>query len=465
MLTLDRWREFTITPKTLTFPHLELIGPDHSPSIAVGSGEVRMDTLNEFRFELRGMPADIPYALAEMRRHHEDPYAPFSRPRLIGTDGTGVKWNGGYTIPTVTAQNPIWTFTGVLESLSTEDQTASVARDSGTELIFPLRVGDRMALHLARYVREVEPTNETSVRRHHELTLLGSKIRFSFEPLGTLSVTATWSSDFSAPYCENWLSEPLRILFGQLIFPRLVVRNFGGGRAAVSVRRSPPVITNAHWVALWQLADEHNQDDAFWSIYSSLLEFVALARGKQGEPNLEANKITRLYEECIQAAGSTRWVWALTFASANEALVRILGSLQGAGESEEASAAVLSAWTKGSDELSRHIEGWAGDDGLKRRAIGALIPRPKGTAKTLRELRAVGVIQARHLSAWNDLRHAVMHGGLISAYSTKEEDEKLLLLADMLRALTRELLRRRSNVPVAVPMNREQTRRPSTFRR
>jgi hypothetical protein len=58
----------------------------------------------------------------------------------------------------------------------------------------------------------------------------------------------------------------------------------------------------------------------FWSTYTALLVHVALARDQLGNPNFEANKITRLYEECIQAASSTRWVWALTFASANEAL-------------------------------------------------------------------------------------------------------------------------------------------------
>jgi hypothetical protein len=444
MLTLDRWREFTVTPQTLAFPHLELIGLDHSPPIVVGSGEVRMDTLNDFRFELRGTPANIPYALAEMQRHHKDPYDPFARPRLVGTDKAGIKWDGGYTIPTVTTQKPTWTFTGALESLATDDQTALVARECETELIFPLRVGDRMTLHLARYVREVGSADKPPVTRQHELTALGSNIRLSFEPDGTLLVTATRSPDFYAPYCENWLSEPLRILFGQLIFPRLIARNFGDGRAMVSVRRCPSIIPNAHWVALWQLEDERDQDEAFWSTYASLLSHVALARNKQGNPNFEANKITRLYEECIQAARSTRWVWALTFASANEALAQILGSLQGR-ESEEVSTAISSDWKKGSEELSRHIEIWDGDEGLKRRAIGALLPPPKGTTKTLRELRALGVIKAKHFSAWNDIRHVVMHGHLVSPYSTKEEDKKLLLLAEMLRALTREILKREYN--------------------
>jgi hypothetical protein len=446
MLTLDRWREFAVTPKTLVFPRLELIGLDHSPPIVVGSGEVNMNSPNEFEFVLRGTPADAHYAFAELRRYQVEPYALHNRPRLIGIDATGINWAGGYTIPVVSTQDPVWTFTGTLEVLSTDDRTSSVAREPGTELILPLRVGDPMALHLARYVRGIQSATDPVHRRQHELTVLGSKIRFSSEPDSTLLITSTWSREFRAPYCENWLSEPLRILFGQLIFPCLVARNFGDGRAAVSVRRCPPVITPAHWTALWQMEDEQYPDEVFWSTYASLLTHVAQARNKQGNPNFEANKITRLYEECIQAALSTRWVWVLTFASANEALAKMLDHQKGTSELEKAAAAVTADWEVARVDLTRHIEAWRGDEGLRRRAIGALLPPPKGTAKVLRELQVLGVINAKQFSAWTSIRHAVMHGSLVSPYSTKEEDEKLLSLAQMFHALTREIIRQQGAV-------------------
>ena len=40
MLTLSRWRDFATTPKTMIFPHLELIGYDHAPPVVVGSREM-----------------------------------------------------------------------------------------------------------------------------------------------------------------------------------------------------------------------------------------------------------------------------------------------------------------------------------------------------------------------------------------------------------------------------------------
>jgi hypothetical protein len=52
------------------------------------------------------------------------------------------------------------------------------------------------------------------------------------------------------------------------------------------------------------------------------------------------------------------------------------------------------------------------------------------------------VISKTQVVAWNDIRNAVMNGSLLSPYSNEEEDRKLLQLAAMMHALTRELLHR-----------------------
>ena len=361
MATLDRWRAFLATPKALTFPRLELLGRDHAPPIVVGAGEVRMVSPNDFAFTLTGTPADIPYALAEINRQRENPYDGLARFRLEGVDADGVKWSGGYTVPRVDAVRPAFTFTGEIESLVTDDQSPTTSQESSTELIFLLRIGDPMSLAMARFVGSDQGGRE--LLNENALNVLGSRIRFTFEAsAGALAITASHSPNLLPTYTENWLGEPLRIMFGQLIYPRLVARNFGNGRASVWVRRSPSLIPGAHWAALWA-GDELAQDSSdFWSRYAHLLSLIARARGKDGHPNFEPHKITRLYEECIQAARGSRWVWALTFASSIEGLVKMLIKKKaGPAPAEDESTAVQA---KAIEALVKHINLWPGEDRL-----------------------------------------------------------------------------------------------------
>ncbi|MGA8498336.1 MAG: hypothetical protein WB764_22810 [Xanthobacteraceae bacterium] len=430
-----------ITPKTLVFPRMELKGYDHAPPIVVGTGEVHMNSMGEFAYSLTGTPADIPYAFREMNRQRENPYDGLAMFRLVGDDLAGIKWAGGYTNPRPDVRGTQWTFTGTFESLTADDSGDSVSKDVGVELLFPLRVGDPMSFHLARYVRSDLAIG--APRFEYETEILGSKIRFVYErDNSTLLVTASLSEQLSPPFAENWLSEPLRILFGQLIFPRLVARNLGKGRAWVSVRRSPDLVSGAGWTALWGGKNSNSQDNcAFWSSYAALLRYIALDRAKSGTPNFEANKITRLYEECIQAARGSRWVWALTFASSIEGLTSSL--IQHAPKPSAEETAAYLAEVDQVEKFIKYIQGVPGEDRHKKIAAGALRRSVSMTTiRALRRMKAAGIITEEQLSAWEAMRHAVMHGSLVSPYSTKEEDEKLLALAEMMHALTRELLRR-----------------------
>ena len=187
----------------------------------------------DFAFTLNGTPADIDYASAEIRRQRENPYDGLAQFRLAGVDSEDVEWAGGYTSPVIGAGRAVWRFTGEINSLNTVDQSATVSRQASTELIFLLRAGDPMTLAVNRFACTDQPGGET--RREHLREILGSNIRFAYEDsTGTLLITASHSPDLPATLAENWLSEPLRIIFGQLIYPRLVARNFGNGRASVS---------------------------------------------------------------------------------------------------------------------------------------------------------------------------------------------------------------------------------------
>jgi hypothetical protein len=442
MATLDRWRGFLDTPKTIQFKRLELIGWDHEPSVVVGIGEVRMTSPRDFEFILTGTPSDIGYALTTINRAEKEPYNPLARCRLLGTDHDDVDWNGGWTIPRMEIGETTWTFTGEIDSLVTVDTSSTVSPQASAELIFSASPGYLMALALGRFARTEQPAG--GYRKEHELELLGSNIRFTYDPTThILSVTASHSTDLPHPFAENWLGEPFRILFGQLIFPRLVARNMGNGRAHVWVRPSPGLIPAARWAALWEPSDLRDKEP-FWSCYSNILSLVARARDDDGQPNFEAHKLTRLYQEIIQAARGSRWVWALTFASSIEALVTMISEQsKSTTELTQEEIETKNAETEAIEKLVKHISLGPGEARLKQIAANAVYRDAKiTTIKTLRKLKADGVVTGKQLSSWEAIRNPVMHGSLVSPYSSEEEDERLIELAAMMHTLTREVLRR-----------------------
>jgi hypothetical protein len=451
MATLDRWRGFLDAPKAVQFKRLELIGWDHEPSVVVGTGEVRMTSLADFEFTLTGTPTDIGYALTTINRAEGEPYNPLARCRLLGTDQDDVDWNGGWTIPRVEIGDTTWTFTGEIDSLVTMDRSSTVSPQASTELIFSTSPGHLMALALGRFARTEQPSG--GYRNEHELELLGSNIRFTYDSARRiLSVTASHSADLPHPFAENWLGEPFRLLFGQLIFPRLVARNMDNGRAHVWVRPSPGLIPAARWAALWEPSDLRDKE-AFWSCYGNILSLIARARDDDGQPNFEAHKVTRLYQEIIQAARGSRWVWALTFSSSIEALAKLISEeSKSTTEPTKEELESKKAETEAMEALVKHIYLGPGEARLKQIAVNAVRRDAQiTTIKALRRLKADGVITGKQLSSWEAIRHAVMHGSLVSPYSTEEEDARLLELAAMMHALTREVLRRSAIGPAEQP--------------
>ena len=62
------------------------------------------------------------------------------------------------------------------------------------------------------------------------------------------------------------------------------------------------------------------------------------------------------------------------------------------------------------------------------------------TAVAMRTLVADASITRNQVKAWQKVRHAVMHGNLVSPYSSQEDDETLVALADLMRALIRRIV-------------------------
>lgn len=438
MATLDRWRRFLTAPQTLIFPRLSLMAGDHAPLIVEGSGEVRFETLTRVTYRLVGRPVDVGYVMAAFRRHEENPYDGLSRMRLFGVDADGMDWTLGWTMPQVqpSLQGAEWTFTGEVEGQTPRDQSDSVARESSTEVIFAVPPESPMHWVMDRSVRPSGPGSDG--QRTFELEVLDSRLRITFEPTEhALTIVAQHSEHLPAPFVENWIGEPFRILFGQLVYPRLVARNLGNGQTIIFVHPSPGYLPDASWAALWRGGgDPQTGAQRFWDLYRILLGYLASARDAEGQRNFESNKVTRLFEEIIQASRGSKWVWALTFASAIEGLVRLLFP-HGTPHPQANSAAA--------DDLIRHIGEWTQDARLQAIARGAVERSSElPTAVALRQLRDQGVVTARQYQAWNNIRNSVMHGGLVSPYSVEREDEQLLGLASLFHALTTIIVQRGS---------------------
>jgi hypothetical protein len=231
-----------------------------------------------------------------------------------------------------------------------------------------------------------------------------------------------------APYAENWLGEPLRILFGQPAYPRLIERRSPDGRSMLSVRTSPRWTTSSDWTALWIGEDQFTGEEEFFDLYRGLLTLIA----RTGE--WESHTVTSFYEEVIQAARGSRWVWALTLASSIEGLTRLLvppDTLR-----SDADSAALGS-------LAEHIAAWDGAKRLKESVIGFLNRLDFVSAnRALLDFATSGIGTRAQVESWKKIRNRVTHGELVSRYSSEEDDRILVDMADLLRALTREAARR-----------------------
>ena len=54
------------------------------------------------------------------------------------------------------------------------------------------------------------------------------------------------------------------------------------------------------------------------------------------------------------------------------------------------------------------------------------------------------VLKDENQLSWTIIRHAVMHGKLVSPWATEEEDMRIYHLVDLVRRLTHELLRKKT---------------------
>ena len=440
MRTLDYWEgRLTAVPSTIECAEMRLLsGYDHEPPIFVGPGHIDIRSSTAIDFTMFATPADGGDAFRRLATAGENPYEILDQFRLFATDYQGSEWACGWTRPELKGMPKIgWPLTGRLNSLVTNASGPWVSTDSGVELVFY----PKLWLPMDKAMVTVTSIDDAEIQRRcspgqQTVQVLDSEIKFFYTPSDeSLWVTAKTSDKLQHPYAENWLSEPLRVLLGQLVFPRLVARNFGGGTAQVWLRPSPRRFRDSGIASLLG-RDPLSASAEIWELYASLLTLISEARDEKGLPNFESHRITRFYEEIIQATQGSQWVLCLSLASAGEGLAKMLMS----------PAERRSDFTeKDIESLKTTVADWEGDEGLQDRILAEIArASERSVGRYLRDLVQRGTLKKSNERAWSSVRHAVMHGNLVSPWATEEEDKRLLELADLVHRLTRELIRKGS---------------------
>lgn len=356
----------------------------------------------------------------------DEPDGRTSAMRLRGIDYTGTEWNAGWVRPRLGGiHGDHFQLFGESGALSTHVHQEEPK--SGVELAYsptpdvPFTEIMKTTAHLG----DTQIGWRTSGGRHR-MEVLGSIIEAMTQPWSEeLWICASTSEELRHPYLENWLSEPLRALRGQLVYPRLVARNFEDGRAAVWVRPAPSLRASLGGCAS-QLRSRSPAE--FWSFYEIYLTYVARHRNADGHPEFEANDLTRLHDEVIQArmAGS-HWVIALTVASAVEGLVKLDPGFKSAPPDFTAEELALP------QKLISELEHGALRDRLTNSV--ALLGRAS-VAKYLSQMQREGRISRSQLEAWKKVRNQVAHGNLFEPWGTREEHERLASLIELFYRLT-----------------------------
>lgn len=429
--TLDSWIDYLLkVPNSIECPVMQILCRDFEPPLFTGSGYIHIRSRTRMDFVMHATPRDGGDAFKRMVQAQRNPYSVRDQFRVLATEYSGTEWNGGWTTLQLghTSAN-VWRLSGPINSLMTGVSGRNVASESSVEVVYDTKL------------RLPTPMNMvTSVRRGSDEVLwsrgpgtktidaAGTAIEFFHAPEGDVVwATANTSSLFSHPYAENWISEPLCLLLGQLVFPRLVARNFGNGEAGISLRSSPPHNANTLTASILG-EDPYAAHARFWDQYRDILTMVVHARDESGNLNFEAHPLTRYYHEIAQASTGSHWVLCMTLASVAEGVAKLLFP-----EAERKSDYKLADL----QDLKRYINAWKGDVNLRGRIIGSLKQaESKGIVQSLNVLRKEGTIDSVHVETWRSVRNQVMHGHLVSPWIDQELEQRLRRLIELVHRLS-----------------------------
>ena len=413
---------------------MRFLGRDHEAAFLVGPGTLEITTTTEITYKVFATSIDDVDVIRRFISAANNPYDITYQLRLSATDFNGVDWSCGWTLPTFEEPfESVWILTGSIQSMTTMVTGSWVSQMSSVELVFT----NKLPLPWTESLLSITTIDGVEVGRkqaggRHILQCLGSEIIFSCRPgSDALIVSAQTTTELPHPHLENWIAEPLRILLGQPVYPRLIARNFGDGRGFVSLHASPPLLHTPGRAALMRTKPLETWPK-FWKLYGKFLNVIASARDASGLRNFEAHPITRFHVEITQATYGSRWILCLTLASSIEGLAKLLMR-----DGEQTSTSP----SQDIKDLQSYVEAWDGNNDLRSKIIGYLGNlRSISVGKYLRKLEGKGILNRKHSAAWESVRNEVMHGNLISPWGGRKEDEQIGLLVDLVQILTRQLI-------------------------
>ncbi|MGZ8284057.1 MAG: hypothetical protein ACXW27_00270 [Allosphingosinicella sp.] len=426
--TLDFWRDkLSRLPRTIECPEMTLFGTDGEGAVFTGSGRIEIVSDTKMRFYMHAAPAvDLKQAIQIFNRQKGRVYDARDLFRLFATDYRGVKWAGGYTQADFFVDHDReWPLSGEIEALSALASGYWVSKRSSVELLLvppiDLPMSESLTTKAHMGDRLIRSTWEPG---QHTLEVLGTKIVFSYEPSGEgLWITADAGGKLNHPFLENWLTEPLRILLGVPVYPRMVARNVGDGSAHVWLRPSPRQKEPSAIGLLQPFAVDRDRAGAFWKLYADILTLIARAG------SFEPHELTRFYDELADSQLGSHWVLTLTLAGAAEGLAN--GLMTDEDRRSEFSDEHLAS-------MKSHIKAWKDDAGLRSRMLSNLgMVSKRSVVAFMRKLGEAGTVQPDHVQTWYEIRNSVMHGNLVEPWSTEEGDQRLHQMLGLLHDLTR----------------------------
>jgi hypothetical protein len=436
--TLHHWRSIIEGPRTIECQEIKLWGRDFEGAVISGPGRIQVTKEMEIRFWVYGTAVkDDGHAFRKVAAAQHNPYDPDHQFRVFATDYRGREWVGGWTQVDFFADTTrAWPMTGELQALSTLATGRWVAPESSVELLLipppHLPMGEwseaitRLRDEVVHYSRQ--PGCQT-------VKALGTQILFEMDPTDkALWITAKTNDKLTHPEAENWLTEPLRILFGALIYPTIKARNIGDGRAHVTLMPAP-LDKRASTVGLMPpFSERPSRHGEFWKLYAAILTMIVNSPESE-RPFLQGHQVTRLYQELAQTHGGSRWVFLLSLASAAEALAKSM--IGPRDRKSEFPSKVL-------DAMDEHLNAFTANADLRDRMISNLgNVRQRSVLAYMRQLAARSIVERAHVETWRRLRNSVMHGELVEPWSTAEGDQHLNEMIGLVHSLTRARIKKR----------------------
>lgn len=436
--TLSRWVDRLLRGSvTIECSHMDILGHDHEPPVFTGPGHIKIGADTKISFFMHGTPCDGSDAFRRVVQAKKNPYEILHQFRVNAISYDGTEWSGGWTeLKVGEVRGNVWQLFGPIRHLTTGAKGLGVCDKSSVELVYDrilrLPIPTNMVKTVYRDNKEVLQSRSSGTKK---VEVIDTTIDFhcSADREHVWAVADT-SPTFPHPYLENWISEPLNLLLGEVVFPRLRARNFGNGEASIVLFPSSGPPANSLTANILR-EDPLGAGERFWNLYRDILTVVAMAKDASGNRNFEAHPLTKFYWEIIQATNGTNWVLCMTLASVVEGIAKMMFS-EAERKSDWPEADIAS--------LKQAVTDWKGNDNLRSVVINYVGGfKTKGVAKTLTPLVDDGTITSEQIFAWTKIRNNAMHGVMVLPWSDEEQDRRIFSLIELTHRLCEAYVKRK----------------------